>query len=72
MIIKCCKEHQSTSYVVSMVMLHIQKQGCVDVNHDANTITFSSGNSSIALCFNILLESLLIEPILGLPDCMDQ
>ena len=53
----CCKEHQSTSYIASAVMLYIQQQGCVDVSHDANMITFSSGNSSItqmARCFIIL------------------
>lgn len=55
-------------------MLCIQQQGRVDVNLDANLITFSNGNSSITqivLCFNILLEPLLIEPILRLPDHMD-
>ena len=61
-ILMCCKAHQSTSYIVSLVMLYIQQQGCVDVDHDAKMVTLSSGDSSItqiALCFNILPEPLI-------------
>ncbi len=58
----CCKAPWSTSYIVSVVMLSVQQQSCVDVYHDVDMITFSSGSSSItqmARWFIILFDLLL-------------